>query len=180
MPHSTALHGRLNGQPYLVGPLARINLNLDRLDTRVRAALEQHGHCLSEPQHVPQHRRPRRGDPTGPARGGGHAGRYTRRRRPLWRRARGGHGLRRERGPAGPACGTVTSSTPRGSSLRPHRPADQPEPAADRGGSASVTDRSSAWIGTRTPCAHTGETVIRNYDPCISCATHFLRLNLKR
>ena len=24
------------------------------------------------------------------------------------------------------------------------------------------------------------ETVIRNYDPCISCATHFLRLNLSR
>jgi coenzyme F420-reducing hydrogenase alpha subunit len=27
---------------------------------------------------------------------------------------------------------------------------------------------------------HTGEMVIRNYDPCISCATHFLRLNLDR
>jgi coenzyme F420-reducing hydrogenase alpha subunit len=25
-----------------------------------------------------------------------------------------------------------------------------------------------------------GETVIRNYDPCISCATHLLRLNLNR
>jgi len=24
------------------------------------------------------------------------------------------------------------------------------------------------------------ETVIRNYDPCISCATHFLRLQLQR
>jgi len=24
------------------------------------------------------------------------------------------------------------------------------------------------------------EMVIRNYDPCISCATHFLRLNLNR
>jgi coenzyme F420-reducing hydrogenase alpha subunit len=23
------------------------------------------------------------------------------------------------------------------------------------------------------------ETVIRNYDPCISCATHFLRLKLE-
>jgi coenzyme F420-reducing hydrogenase alpha subunit len=27
---------------------------------------------------------------------------------------------------------------------------------------------------------HAGEMVIRNYDPCISCATHFLRLNLTR
>ena len=24
------------------------------------------------------------------------------------------------------------------------------------------------------------ETVIRNYDPCISCATHFLRMNMER
>jgi coenzyme F420-reducing hydrogenase alpha subunit len=24
------------------------------------------------------------------------------------------------------------------------------------------------------------ETVIRNYDPCISCATHFLRVNIER
>ncbi|MEJ2395642.1 MAG: Ni/Fe hydrogenase subunit alpha, partial [Candidatus Thiodiazotropha sp.] len=24
------------------------------------------------------------------------------------------------------------------------------------------------------------EQVIRNYDPCISCATHFLKLNLRR
>jgi len=25
-----------------------------------------------------------------------------------------------------------------------------------------------------------GEIAIRNYDPCISCATHFLRLRLRR
>jgi len=25
-----------------------------------------------------------------------------------------------------------------------------------------------------------GETVIRNYDPCISCATHFLQLDVHR
>jgi coenzyme F420-reducing hydrogenase alpha subunit len=25
-----------------------------------------------------------------------------------------------------------------------------------------------------------GEIAIRNYDPCISCATHFLRLDIKR
>jgi coenzyme F420-reducing hydrogenase alpha subunit len=24
------------------------------------------------------------------------------------------------------------------------------------------------------------EQAVRNYDPCISCATHFLRLNLER
>ena len=25
-----------------------------------------------------------------------------------------------------------------------------------------------------------GETVIRNYDPCISCATHFLKIKVNR
>jgi len=27
---------------------------------------------------------------------------------------------------------------------------------------------------------HHAETAIRNYDPCISCATHFLRLTVQR
>lgn len=31
VPHSTALHALFNGQPYLVGPLARLNLNFQRL-----------------------------------------------------------------------------------------------------------------------------------------------------
>ncbi|MBT7307501.1 MAG: Ni/Fe hydrogenase subunit alpha, partial [Gammaproteobacteria bacterium] len=30
-PHSTAFHAQLDGEPYLVGPLARMNLNFDRL-----------------------------------------------------------------------------------------------------------------------------------------------------
>ena len=34
-PHSTALHSHLQGEPYLVGPLARLNLNLDRLPEQV-------------------------------------------------------------------------------------------------------------------------------------------------
>jgi sulfhydrogenase subunit alpha len=34
-PHSTALHCLLDGKPYLVGPLARLNLNLDRLPPAV-------------------------------------------------------------------------------------------------------------------------------------------------
>ena len=42
-PHSTALYTTLNGRPYLVGPLARLNLNLDRLHTPVREALGRTG-----------------------------------------------------------------------------------------------------------------------------------------
>ncbi|MBI1860295.1 MAG: Ni/Fe hydrogenase subunit alpha [Deltaproteobacteria bacterium] len=36
VPHSTALHARLKGKPYLVGPLARFNLNFDRLSPSTR------------------------------------------------------------------------------------------------------------------------------------------------
>ena len=43
--HSTALHATLDGQPYLVGPLARINLNFDRLHSDVRAELAALDFC---------------------------------------------------------------------------------------------------------------------------------------
>ena len=39
VPHSTALHALLHGEPYLLGPLARLNLNQDRLPAELRASL---------------------------------------------------------------------------------------------------------------------------------------------
>jgi len=41
--HSTALHSLLQGKPYLLGPLARINLNRDKLPAAVTAIMEQTG-----------------------------------------------------------------------------------------------------------------------------------------
>lgn len=41
--HSTALQCLLQGQPYLVGPLARLNLNLDRLPPDSRKLLDETG-----------------------------------------------------------------------------------------------------------------------------------------
>ncbi|MCK7492886.1 MAG: hypothetical protein MZW92_16240 [Comamonadaceae bacterium] len=41
--HSTALYSRYRNRPYLVGPLARLNLNLDRLPPPVRRNLERSG-----------------------------------------------------------------------------------------------------------------------------------------
>ncbi len=41
--HSTALHSLLDGGPYLVGPLARVNLNLDRLPVAVQEVLQESG-----------------------------------------------------------------------------------------------------------------------------------------
>ncbi|HUF22295.1 MAG TPA: hypothetical protein VMP00_16260, partial [Burkholderiales bacterium] len=40
VPQSTALHCLLHGQPYLVGPLARLALNRDCLPQPVRDALD--------------------------------------------------------------------------------------------------------------------------------------------
>ena len=40
VPHSTALHCLLDSKPYLVGPIARLNLNLDRLPASVRALVD--------------------------------------------------------------------------------------------------------------------------------------------
>ena len=40
---STALFALLHGQPYLVGPLARLNLNLDRLPVASRVLLDKTG-----------------------------------------------------------------------------------------------------------------------------------------
>ncbi|HEY9145741.1 MAG TPA: nickel-dependent hydrogenase large subunit, partial [Thiobacillus sp.] len=43
VPHSTALHAQLDGKPYLVGPLARINLNYAQLPSDLHRLLEQLG-----------------------------------------------------------------------------------------------------------------------------------------
>ena len=43
VPYSTALHCLHNGKPYLVGPLARLNLNWDRLPASVRENAEATG-----------------------------------------------------------------------------------------------------------------------------------------
>jgi coenzyme F420-reducing hydrogenase alpha subunit len=40
-PHSTALHSHLHGKPYLVGPLARMNLNYTQLPAEVRDILDK-------------------------------------------------------------------------------------------------------------------------------------------
>lgn len=43
VPHSTAFHSLLHGRPYLVGPLARINLNWQQLYDPVRKLVENTG-----------------------------------------------------------------------------------------------------------------------------------------
>ena len=48
--------------PYIVGPLARFNLNADRLSPAARAAAADAGAPSPVPQSVPEHRRAQRRD----------------------------------------------------------------------------------------------------------------------
>ena len=43
VPHSTAFFSRLDGQPYLVGPLARMNLNATQLPASVQTLMAETG-----------------------------------------------------------------------------------------------------------------------------------------
>ena len=62
---------------------------------------------------------------------------------------------------------------------REDRSADLAEPAR------RSRRTSAAWSSARSTCRTTSltllcEQTIRNYDPCISCATHFLKLEIER
>ncbi len=178
--HSTALHGRmLGGGEYLVGPLARFALNADHLAPRAGALAAELG--LSAAERNPFRSILVRAIETV------HAcevaldiaERYvppTRAAVPVQPRA-------------GVGCGW--SEAPRG--LLFHRyeidadglvadarivpPTSQNQPAIERdlaeliGNSLHLDDAS---------LEHICEQAVRNYDPCISCATHFLDLRVVR
>jgi len=180
VPHSTALHASLHGQPYLVGPLARLNLNRQSLPPAVLQPLEQTGIALPSGNMfhsivaraaeilfaVTEAIRILEASPdTDPAwvavepRAGTGFGCTEAPRGLLWHRYetdRKGH-IRRAR-------------------IVP--PTSQNQARMEQDLKASLEafglQRAAAALRLRA------ETVIRNYDPCISCATHFLRLNLQR
>ncbi len=141
VPHSTALFSTYHGQPYLVGPLARLNLNADRLPADIRAlrAAGRGRIRLAEPQRLPEPAGARGRDPAGVARGLAPAGGLPRSRFALdaghaarWR----GHRL--HRGAARPAVAPLRGRRRRSGAERAHRAADQPEPGAHRGRPAAV------------------------------------------
>ena len=179
-PHSTALHARLDGKPYLVGPLARINLNMDRLPQPLLALLEELGAHF-------------------PSRNMFHS--IIARAAEIWlavdEAARLLAGYQRPHAPAVPVTpragiGYGCSEAPRGilwhryatdergnvTAARIVPPTSQNQARIEEDLRTSLTrfglERSDAELRLH------GETVIRNYDPCISCATHFLRLKVDR
>ncbi len=180
VPHSTALHCHHRGSDYLVGPLARINLNLDQLPTAtlklldatgvrfpsrnifhsiVARALEIHAALVEavrllrayEPSEMPYLEAPPR---PGVGFGASEAPRGI-----LWHR----YEL--------DASGSLVSAR-----IVPPTSQNQARMEADLRSSLNTFGLDQPEHKIRQHA----ETVIRNYDPCISCATHFLQLRIHR
>lgn len=180
VPHSTALHAHLHDKPYLVGPLARVNLNYPQLPAELREQLEHRG------MHFPS----------------------TNLFHSLIARCvemclviDEAIALLQDYQPAAQPHVTVTAQAasgawateaPRG--LLWHRYGFDAEGDVMQARIVPPTSQNQAQIeadlrynllqlGLEQPAEvlrQRSEQVIRNYDPCISCATHFLKLDLLR
>ncbi len=180
VPHSTALHALLDGRPYLVGPLARLNNNLDRLPDALRARLAATGirfpsrnmfHSIvarAVEMHLALDEALRLTEDYVPAvephaeampRAGTGVGCTEAPRGTLWHRY------------ALDAKGLVEQA-------RIVPPTSQNQARMEEDLAAALTrfglDRDDDALRLH------GEMVIRNYDPCISCATHFLDFHADR
>lgn len=179
-PYSTALHASLDGEPYLVGPLARMNLNHDKLPDSTRAALQKtgirfpssnmfhsivaraaeiHFAIVEAIRLLKTHSKP--------------AGVYS----TVNPRAGTGYGC--TEAPRGTLWHCYTTDAEGNIvNARIVPPTSQNQARMEQDIAVSLQafglDQSEDALRLRA------ETVIRNYDPCISCATHFLKLGIDR
>jgi len=179
-PHSTALFSTYHQQPYLVGPLARLNLNHARLPEAVKTLLAEIGLAL-------------------PSRNLFHSlvARAVEILLALHEALRLLDAYRLPDSPwvlVTPRAGVATGCTeaPRGLLWHHYEMDDDgrvvnarivPPTSQNQGRIEEDLRLSLLNFGLEQPddalrlhC----EQVIRNYDPCISCATHFLRMNVER
>ena len=179
VPHSTALHAALDGAPYLVGPLARLNLNVDRLSPPVAAAIDRIGLRL-------------------PSRNMFHS--IVARAAEILlalheaRRVLADYTAPDPAGPVTPRAGSAAWATEAPRGLLWHRYETDSAGAIRSARIVPPTSQNLARIEADLAASLTAlgldhdddalrlraETVIRNYDPCISCATHFLTLKVAR
>lgn len=179
LPHSTALHCLLDGKPYLVGPLARLNLNLDRLPdpmlkltngldikfpsrnmhhSIVARAIEIVIAIREATSLLESYQEPRESCvPIKPHAGNG-VGCTEAPRGLLWQR----YELDAE--------GKVVRAR-----IVPPTSQNQSRIEDDLRQSLQDFGLNQGEAALR----RFGERVIRNYDPCISCATHFLDLRIR-
>jgi sulfhydrogenase subunit alpha len=180
VPHSTALHARLAGRGrYLTGPLARYALSGHWLSPLAREAADAAGlgevcrnpfrsivvravelvHAVEESIRIIERYEP----PPAPA----------------------------VAVPPGPGVGYGATEAPRGTLFHRYELAPDGTITSARivpptsQNQASVEDDLRRLVATRLDLddhclTHECEQAIRNYDPCISCATHFLDLTVER
>ncbi|MCG6934402.1 MAG: Ni/Fe hydrogenase subunit alpha [Candidatus Promineifilaceae bacterium] len=180
VPHSTALQSSLDGQPYLVGPLARINLNLDRLPQDLQQQVAACG--ITFPSRNMFHSLTARAIEVVYAMG--EAIRIMAAYQlPDSSRVdvtpRAGIGFGCTEAPRGilwhtyelDADGQVQAAT-----IVPPTSQNQARIEDDLRNSLTAYGLHRSDDELRKH----GETVIRNYDPCISCSTHFLKIKVGR
>ncbi len=176
VPHSNALHAKVKGRgPYFLGPLARVNLNFDKLGPDVAGRARDTG--VSFPSSNPYNSIVARAlemlyateealrivdayKPPATA-----SSTFT---------PRAGIGRAITEAPRGmlyQAYEVDDQGIIRSARIVPPTSQNQAQIEADlRELAPAIIDRSQA------DATHICETAIRNYDPCISCATHFLTL----
>jgi sulfhydrogenase subunit alpha len=178
--HSTALHSAIKVRgPYMVGPLARLNLNWEKLHPKALELVPQV--CKLMKQELPWKNNflslVARGLETVHALALAHdiLAKYTvpaRAAIPLTPRAGiGGHGTEAPRGICWHQYRTESDGTIAFARIIPPTSQNQATIEADLAALApSLTALSDDVAALR--CEH----LIRNYDPCISCSVHFLKL----
>lgn len=180
VPYSTALHSLHDGKPYLVGPLARLQLNLDRLPAPVAGALAKCGirfptrnvyHSIvaraveillalhEAIQLLSDYELPRSPRVAVQPKAAIGYGATEAPRGLLWHRYELG------------SDGRVRAA-------RIVPPTSQNQARIEEDLRLSLKEYGLAHSDDEL--RRRAETVIRNYDPCISCATHFLRLRVSR
>jgi coenzyme F420-reducing hydrogenase alpha subunit len=179
-PHSTALHATLEGRPYLTGPLARLNLNFHQLPAPVRETMEASG--ISFPSHNMFH---------------SIVARAVELQFAIYEAIRLLESYSEPEAPyvpIRPVEGNAFGCTeaPRGILWHRYDVDDQgmvrsarivPPTSQNQGRIEEDIRLSLEHLGLDQPeeaLRLRAEQVIRNYDPCISCATHFLKLDLRR
>lgn len=179
-PYSTALHCLHNGQPYLVGPLARLNNNAKYLPTTAKEKLRRHAiafpsknlfhsayarateiyFALIEAERILQnYTAPIQTKPTINVKSGIAIGATEAPRGTLWHRYKVD------------ANGLIVNA-------RIVPPTSQNQARIEQDLRDGLND--FGLNQTEDAIRLHAEKIIRNYDPCISCATHFLDLRVNR
>jgi sulfhydrogenase subunit alpha len=180
LPYSNALHCKVKGRgPYLLGPLARVNLNFDRMGPDVTSVARETGipwpnsnpytsivaralevlYAIDEAVGVIDGYQP----PTVPA---------------VSFEMRSGVGRAITEAPRGSLYHAFETDE-RGliQSARIVPPTSQNQARIEADLRALVPDLIQR---SQAEATHMCEVAIRNYDPCISCSTHFLKLEIQR